>query len=61
MKTVTAIYHQGRPLNSWMPALKAALHCRGLCGPHVLPPLLSATPAEMEAIRGELARFGLLA
>ena len=46
--------HKVRP---GTPAIKAVLARRGLCPPHVAPPLLVCDPAEREALRAFLAPF----
>lgn len=60
MSAVAAIYQKGRTLGPSLAALKAALHHRGLCGPHMLPPLEALAPAEMETVRGEMKKLHLL-
>lgn len=60
MSAVSALYQNGRTLNQSLAALKAALHCRGLCQPHVLPPLLPLPEAELETLRTQMARLRLL-
>jgi 4-hydroxy-tetrahydrodipicolinate synthase len=60
MTTVAALYQKGRTLNESLSALKAAVHCRGLCAPHVLPPLLSLSDLEINVLRGEMSRLHLL-
>jgi 2-dehydro-3-deoxy-D-pentonate aldolase len=59
MAEVTAIYQKGRNLGQSLAALKAAAHHLGICGPHVLPPLLPCSKAELETIRGEMTRLQL--
>jgi 4-hydroxy-tetrahydrodipicolinate synthase len=61
MNTVSALYQKGRNLNESLAALKAALHCRGVCGPQVLPPLSTVSTAELEKIRGQMQELQLLA
>jgi 4-hydroxy-tetrahydrodipicolinate synthase len=46
--------HKVRP---GTPAIKAVLARRGLCPPHVAPPLLACDPAERDALRAYLAPF----
>jgi len=46
--------HKVRP---GTPAIKAVLARRGLCPPHVAPPLLACDPAERDALRTFLAPF----
>ena len=60
MNAVAALYQNGRTLNESLAVLKAAVHCRGLCTPHVLPPLLSLTESEITSLRGEMSRLHLL-
>ncbi|MFO1487889.1 MAG: dihydrodipicolinate synthase family protein [Verrucomicrobiota bacterium] len=60
MSTVAALYQKGRTLNESLSVLKAAVHCRGLCGPHVLPPLLPLPAGEIAALRREMSRLQLL-
>jgi 2-dehydro-3-deoxy-D-pentonate aldolase len=50
MNAAAAIYQTGRTLGQSLAALKAALHCHGLCGPEMLPPLRALNPAEIEVI-----------
>ena len=60
MGSVAAMYQKGRTLNESLAALKAAVHCRGLCSSDVLPPLLSLSAGEVETIRGQMAQLNLL-
>ncbi len=60
MNTVAALYQKGRNLNESLSALKAAMHCRGLCGLEVLPPLRNVSAAELEKIRSHLHELHLL-
>jgi len=60
MSKVAAVYQKGRTLNESLAALKAAVHCRGLCAPDVLPPLHSLSAGEVEKIRGQMAQLHLL-
>ncbi|HEV2691357.1 MAG TPA: dihydrodipicolinate synthase family protein [Verrucomicrobiae bacterium] len=60
MSAVAALYQKGRTLNESLAALKAAVHCRGLCTPDVLPPLLSLPKLEVEKIRTQMAELQLL-
>lgn len=60
MNAVSALYQNGRTLSQSLAALKAAMWCRGLCEPHVLPPLLPLPPAEREAMRRQMIRLQLL-
>ena len=61
MNAVSALYQKGRNLNESLAALKAALHCRGVCGLQVLPPLRKVSTAELEKIRGQMEELQLLA
>jgi dihydrodipicolinate synthase/N-acetylneuraminate lyase len=56
---VTAVYQKGRTLAQSLATLKGILHHRGICSPDVLPPLLRLTAAELEALRGEMAKANL--
>jgi 4-hydroxy-tetrahydrodipicolinate synthase len=60
MDTVSALYQDGRTLGQSLAALKAALHCRGLCAPHVLPPLRPLSEPELARLRTEMSRLRLL-
>jgi len=60
MSAVSALYQTGRTLEQSLAALKAALHCRGLCGPNVLPPLHPLAETELEGIRRQMALLQLL-
>jgi len=60
MNTVASLYQKGRNLNESLAALKAAMHCRGLCSPVVLPPLRQVAEADLETIRGHLRELNLL-
>ena len=60
MSAVAAIYQKGRTLNESIAALKAAVHCQGLCAPDVLPPLLSLPKTEVEKIRSLMSALHLL-
>lgn len=60
MNAVAALYQKGRTLGQSLAALKAALQLKGICGPHMLPPLLSLTASECDTLRTEMARLGLL-
>ena len=56
---VAAVYQKGRTLAQSLAALKGLLHHRGICSPHVFPPLLPMSPSELSALRGELAKLNL--
>lgn len=60
MNTVAALYQRGRSLDESLAALKAAVHCRGFCAPHVLPPLRAFTAPKLDALRLEMSRLNLL-
>lgn len=60
MNTVAALYQKGRTLNESLAVLKAAMSCRGLCSPHVLPPLHPLTEGQLEKLRHEIERLHLL-
>ena len=60
MNAVAALYQKGRTLNESLAALKAAVHCQGLCAPDVLPPLLSLPKVEVDKIRSQMAELHLL-
>ena len=60
MTAVAEVYQKNRTLGQSLAALKAALHLKGLCAAHVLPPLLPLTGEELETLRAELGRLRLL-
>jgi dihydrodipicolinate synthase/N-acetylneuraminate lyase len=60
MNAVAALYQNGRTLNESLSVLKGALHLRGLCAPHVLPPLKPLTALQLEKLRSEMERLQLL-
>jgi 4-hydroxy-tetrahydrodipicolinate synthase len=60
MNAVSALYQNGRTLSQSLATLKGAMSCRGLCEPHVLPPLLPLPPAELEGIRRQMTQLQLL-
>jgi len=60
MNAVSALYQKGRTLGQSLAALKAAMACRNLCGPYVLPPLQTLAEPELESIRHQMARLGLV-
>jgi len=53
------VYQKGRTLMQSLTALKGAMSCLGLCGPHVFPPLKATTAADRVALAAELARLGI--
>ena len=60
MNAVSELYQNGRSLNESLSVLKAAMHCRGLCAPHVLPPLRPLSSAQFEKLRREMEKLHLL-
>jgi 2-dehydro-3-deoxy-D-pentonate aldolase len=60
MSSVAALYQNGRTLGQSLAALKAALHLRGVCGPDMLPPLLSVAETELETLRSGMRQLKLL-
>ena len=60
MNTVASLYQKGRTLNESLAVLKAAMYCRGLCAPDVLPPLHRVSEAEVEKIRRQMTELHLL-
>jgi 4-hydroxy-tetrahydrodipicolinate synthase len=59
MSTVSALYQNGRTLNESLAILKAAVHCRGLCEPNVLPPLHVVSATELESLRRQMSQLHL--
>src|SRR6202012_5290873 len=59
MNSVAAVYQKGRTLNESLAALKAAVSCRGLCAPGVLPPLHALPQMEVDKIRGQMGQLHL--
>ncbi len=60
MNAVAALYQRGRSLNESLSLLKAAVSCRGLCAPHVLPPLRPISESELGELRSQMTRLHLL-
>ncbi len=60
MHAVTEIYQKDRTLSESLAILKAAMACRGLCAPHVLPPLHPLSQAGRQALHKEMATLHLL-
>ena len=60
MNAVAALYQRGRSLNESLTLLKAAVSCRGLCGPHVLPPLRPISEMEFISLRSQMSGLQLL-
>ncbi len=56
---VTAVYQKNRTLAQSLAALKGLLHHRGICEPHVFPPLLPLSAAELESLRVEMDKADL--
>ena len=50
---VAKVFQRGRFEKQPLPALKAAMNALGLCGPTVLPPLITAGADEQETLKGE--------
>jgi dihydrodipicolinate synthase/N-acetylneuraminate lyase len=60
MKAVAELYQQGRSLGESLAALKGAVHCRGLCAPHVFPPLQPLSEPELKLVRTQMTQLHLL-
>jgi dihydrodipicolinate synthase/N-acetylneuraminate lyase len=60
MNVVAALYQKGRTLNESLTVLKGAMSCRGLCLPHVLPPLRVISEAELASLRSQMSQLQLL-
>ena len=60
MNAVAALYQKGRTLDESLSVLKAAVSCRGLCAPHVLPPLRALSETELIALRIQMSQLNLL-
>jgi len=60
LASVAALYQTNRTLGQSLAALKAALHLKGICGPHMLPPLRSVSEAELATLRQEMGQLQLL-
>jgi 4-hydroxy-tetrahydrodipicolinate synthase len=58
LDAIGAVFQRTRTLGQSLAALKAGLGLRDLCGPAMVPPLLSLSPADQEAVRAELRRLG---
>ena len=56
---IAGVYQNGRTLGESLAALKAAMHCLGLCRPEVFPPLKAADATTRSAVRAELVGLGL--
>ncbi len=57
---MNAIYQKGRTITQGLAALKGALEIAGLCGRHMLPPILPVTDAEVEVMRTPLREQGIV-
>jgi 4-hydroxy-tetrahydrodipicolinate synthase len=53
---ISLLYQKERKLNGSLPALKALLSLRGLCGPNVLPPLYRMKTSEEQAYFKEMEK-----
>jgi 2-dehydro-3-deoxy-D-pentonate aldolase len=51
---VAAVYQKSGTLAQSLAALKGLLHQRGLCEPHVFPPLLPVSAAELDLLRSDM-------
>jgi 4-hydroxy-tetrahydrodipicolinate synthase len=60
MAAVAALYQTNRTLGQSLAALKGALSWRGLCGPHMLPPLMALEAADLEGLRQQMVDLELL-
>jgi 2-dehydro-3-deoxy-D-pentonate aldolase len=59
LDAVAQVFQRGRLLGESLSVLKTALHLRRLCGPTMLPPLLTLDPAAREGVRRQLEAHGL--
>ena len=59
MMATANLYQRGRSLGGSLAALKAAMNSLGLCGPDVLPPLLTLPDDERKRVRQEMVRSGI--
>ncbi len=60
MNAVAEIYQKGRALGESLATIKAMLSLHGLCSAAVLPPLLPVNNSELEQLRAEMHKCGLL-
>jgi dihydrodipicolinate synthase/N-acetylneuraminate lyase len=60
MADVATLYQKNRTLGQSLAALKAAVHLKGLCNPHMLPPLRPVSESELEALRAGMRELSLL-
>jgi dihydrodipicolinate synthase/N-acetylneuraminate lyase len=56
---LSTLYVDDRTLGQSLAALKVMMAARGLCAPHMLPPLFRLPAGEEEAVRRRMARFDL--
>lgn len=54
---IAAIYQQGKTLGQSLAALKVMMEEKGLCGPHMLPPLTRLSQKEEQEIREAVRRI----
>lgn len=59
MLAVAVLYQKDRTLGQSLAALKAALHVKGIIGPHMLPPLLPVSATELPTIQAAMRTLGL--
>ncbi|MDB6094864.1 MAG: dihydrodipicolinate synthase family protein [Verrucomicrobia bacterium] len=59
LNAVAAIFQSNRSLGQSLAALKAAMDCRGLCGPEVLPPLQRIADPDRARIKAQLEELEL--
>jgi len=60
MNEVAALYQQGRSLGESLAVLKGALSIRGLCETYALPPLHGLNRTQIETLRQQMGKLGLL-
>lgn len=51
---ISAYNQKGRTISGAIPALKALMSLKGLCGTQVMPPMLQMEPEELKAYLGEM-------
>jgi len=54
---LSTLYVDHPTLGQSLAALKTMMAARGLCGPHMLPPLFRLIPRDEEAVRRRMSRF----
>ena len=54
---LSTLYVDHPTLGQSLAALKVMMSVRGLCEPHMLPPLFRLLPRDEEAVRRRMARF----